>query len=1478
MSITCFNTTIGTMAKVKEWFGIKMVGLIHVKNNGHPIEYDSKGNSSILFKELEEKFGYNTAVALKARIHTSYFTDSFGDFHIGKSTGELDANGEPKLMLLPKASGKEGRPVFGFKKGKKEITIDTVAMYGKEQPEALKSQPFYNSAKRYLTPKQLATVERRLFSPWFQQWLRDELGEDFSKGNLKILPVKGRQSQIRILHRDGRNVELSLINLFDFKNKEELEKFLGKTRSFHKNDKTVWYTQHYEFNPENRQKIPKENRNELRKNGEQIIRDLNERYPGLLTITQFLDSDGSVKSERVGINENALATSGPRAYSLGPVENVSGEDFTRYQEARKIELDQLRDLLGTLKREYKEAKSPKERVRLAEKRDSTEEKIDFLEKVIDPKSDLYEQTGRIATLSAIYDTLDSDLEEFEEAFPEGISADDIRGEELAYYRQKINLWNKLADFSSPYHILLEESEYPAYQDEILKAASQIQSFERTIYKIELEKVTAFTNSMTGQELTEEEITRAVADVSAITAHTLDISRFEPEIVQAISIAVRKANSLARKNTKKELNQVQELFKKAKKSLTATKKDKDLYHILRQEDENGYTGDIVHPYSRKYLDTIKDLQKDIDNATKREDKAKAIKAKRQWYAENTLQIDYRIAAPEYMPDYLEKPEETFEDYKERLISHAGKDRAEKIIEVAKTKAKDFALERDVKRQELEDAGVEDIDNAMDIWEAKHSPYMQAANDYKAYEINGQYVNPSFVYSGLSIPLRTVERDGESLKTGHYDEKYDIIQKDESLRKLHNHILRQLESTKQYMPASVVYNMHDNELPAIKKHVAEQYSGAAAIGAAMAKDFLSFADKNAWREQESDDVLRVPRDPDTGMPIRKLGVNLSTTQNALQKEMQLIEAEKGFLPQPELVRQARARLEGRYSTDLEAVISAYIVTGNVYRHRAQIEDSVRMAENVVANMKEIAKNNAGDPLSKKGQAVEKEGLTNMKKALSYFMDGFYGMPTRKSEGVQQKKIYTKKELERKKELEITIEDLEKEIAEAQAADGDVGNSKEVTQKIKNVKLLQKEVDKLGGKRSLSRIGDSLLKYFQLKGMGWNFFSSFANIGFGFISNSVLAADGRLFNARDYRRAMGLTLNSIGKNYTFNKIETPVAKKIRTLMDDFDVLKDASEEFYKNHPWNRDMKRVEWMGPYNMQKRSEYVNQAPVMIAILMNHNEEGGIRKEGEKSLWEIATTDGLEMSDEVYTKIKLKIDQANKWSHGNYDTDSPLLLKKFVLLRAASQFRTWAFEGFASRFEGEYFDHTVGMKRKGRYLSLVGGLFEGKMESNGVELDFLQATAYNLKQLMRKLAFQKTQYDEVMSEVDAANMRANLQEFVILNTLLVFGAMLRAAAGDGEDDEYINFLVNQTIRMTTDIQFYFNPVEFEQLNRSFIPAMTTVSDLASLGEAAIKYMQGKDELKSGPFKGESRLWRETKDIVPFATQFNRYYRTTKQMYE
>ena len=422
-------------------------------------------------------------------------------------------------------------------------------------------------------------------------------------------------------------------------------------------------------------------------------------------------------------------------------------------------------------------------------------------------------------------------------------------------------------------------------------------------------------------------------------------------------------------------------------------------------------------------------------------------------------------------------------------------------------------------------------------------------------------------------------------------------------------------------------------------------------------------------------------------------------------------------------------------------------------------------------------------------------------------------------------------------------------------------------------------------MSKIGDAAVQYVQMKGMGWNVISATTNMFYGSIANVIHANRRQEFTRKDLRKATGIMLNSTMKSLTGDLYENKQARKVMALMLKYDTLKEFNEEaFRQTTDPNRTSRGLKKLAPYELQRRSEYFVQGQTMVAMMLAiklkdkagnnvtlfdaFDEQGNwdVDKMGENTEWNGDVN--IEGENEKSMKFKFALDQTLKRIHGNYDPNSPVMIKKGVFGRMLMQFRSWISEGVAERFEGEKYDELIGRKRKGRYLTY--GTVTKELGFGGLIKMLLKQIVYS------KSAFIDPSTGKKIDEVDIENMRANLAELGFMVSLYAFTMLLKHMWDD--DDEKPGayyFFMNTAYRLQDDIQFYANPQAFENVSRNAIPLFGLVVDAGEWAVAVEKYIMGNNIIKSGPYKGESRLLRESLQMIPLGTSYYRLRSATGQ---
>jgi len=1154
---------------------------------------------------------------------------------------------------------------------------------------------------------------------------------------------------------------------------------------------------------------------------------------------------------------------------LLPKTLVNDKKFTIVEDKTLLEIRSLKRKRAKLRRESKDIQN----------RDDINKQILKIDQLIEEKEDDIKNIRSMEAISDLEDIKNRDFKLIDSYLEHSTELD---FDDLDYIKNIIKFWQKAGDFTNGRnHIFFDE-----YDLNKLELVHKFQSWKNNadLYYDKLTdilkaKIELFVNKQfPNANLTTDDIFKITKDIGWFTAQTMDISEINNIMLQATHQAVKIENNRAFNEFKERTEELDKLYDKAKKAGTSLYGNnwKDLF---RQEDENGFeTGGLTYRISQKFWDNRMEFYKKTRGVSFN----KAVQAKLTWRKNNEIFFDPRILFPDleiYNKQYSEESKTKLEDELKEVL---GSD-YDKYYNKAKEAIETFKEYRKASFDYIESVG-ENIENAKEIWNAEHSPYYYMDN------IDGEKYQNKYAISAEEF-IKAIPQD----KNGYYDEKYKKIERNIDIKNYHSFISDILVTLKNIVPPEVSKDIHINSLPILDKGITEEFS---ANGMQLGiKPFWNKLQDNlakATRESGLEVGLNIPRNVE-GEEIKEVKFNIpmnikSIVDRKIELEKIKWENENGELPSEEWESLRRKELTDQISKskswDLPALIKFYTMAAVTYKHKHLVEDPIKAIKSIIAESKGEVTNRTGIPVQRRdGKTIDNKDLKHLKDQFDYYFQNFLGEPGKSPEGISEtKKVYTTEEKQLLEDYNTELKTLEDRYNK-----GEFNNREDLYVAHKNI--LEERIKHLGGKRSTGKYGDMILKYYQLKVMGWNVKAGIANMGFGLLSNLVQGAEGRLYTNGSLFKAY----NIVFKNSLLGRIlpsDSKMKKKVRALMEKFDVLKDASQElFFSRTPSNVSIK-LKKLAPYEITKSTEYINQAPIMIAVLMD-------TKVGDKSLWDLYDENGnlTEKIDEsIIDQVKVKIDKTNKINHGNYDSlDSPLMAKKTWIGRAALQFRVWALMGFSNRFRKEYPDYQLGIQRKGRYRSVIDIFGKTRPEQYSINragkyknlLATMDVLKVNLQYLIKKLSFNKiysglTFEDEGFTEVDAANMRANLTELIIYASMYGFGALISAIAYDDEDKEEMNariamanFLMNSLSRVESDVMYYISPVQMEQLQKNPIAVAGLVEDTYKIVEGFQRLINGEDIIKSGPDKDRSFLLRETLDWLPLGSQVNR---TVKSMQE
>ncbi len=1130
-------------------------------------------------------------------------------------------------------------------------------------------------------------------------------------------------------------------------------------------------------------------------------------------------------------------------------------------------------------------------------------------------------TDSVNTFENVLLFADSQLKEVENLLSkESISADNI-----LFAQRIINLWRKAGDFSgnSNEHIILDQDEVnsPDIKNEFRLRGNLAEDLESRLNPIREDHIISFVRKYTNENMTKDQIFSYLKDSSKLSALTLNLGRNEDLMLQALYSGIESANIKARTEANNIWEKFDQLTSKVLPKLKKMNSSGNPWRVFEQLSKSGKgTGKLLHRFSTEFFNTINDLK--FNAFQKRDSKTGEIKISKpdiekyyKWLNDNTISFDARklfndeqLNNNHFNNKFLFNNKFNENDklkHINELKSQLGQKGYDFYYDKVKEKIEKFKLDREViwDSIDLKNLTSEEKEQQFEDWNKENSPFwgsellenpsMRIKSDKKSfYQPNG--IN-NYSYQ---VPKKIIN----GKVTNWYDSNFEKIENDNDLLEYYNNMLEVLKELKSFLPKDKQKLMGINDIPKMKASLIDNFSEKG-----MMMGIKPFWD--AFQEMKTTTDLSTTEqndiDPLTNQKNKQ--INIQFIEDTKQKINAIVrnkvikyKLDNNIDPTKEILREfredAQYQLSQENSFDLTKIMKAYSVMALGYKHKSFIEPHVKMVDQAFRSKQEIVTNKAGIAKTQDGKIITQEGLANLKSQLDFYLDtNYWSIGGRKVEGVTKKKAYTSKDKEKLKELE--------ELKEKSVNEEDINH-------------LQDQIDKLGGVITGSAIGDTALKFMTYRGLAYNIGSAFSNLGFGVISNIIQSADAREFSTSQMRKAYLLSINSIGKNITFDKWEgvNQNALKIRTLIDKWDLLKTSNKELYDTSNKSSVVKGLGRFGPMSLQERSEYLNYSPVMIATMLNikaKDDQGN-----EINLWDAYDVNGSlkegYSSDLEETKLVLKIKRIIEMSHGDYNNS--LQIKQTIGGRALSQFRTWMFEGFASRFESEKEDVILGYGketpyiRKGRYKSytkgqlatagatlgttilpglgtVIGagtGLLVGKFFGMQTEESGLSDTLFALKQLARKLVFKKTQFDERFNETDSANMRKNMTELYVLMAVAGVALMITAIAGD-DDEEKIpaaNFLLNQMTRMHTDIAFYSNPLEFEKLTKSSVPIMQLITDSKEwFVDVSKLYDEDSDEdiFQSGPFKGQSKLLIHTGEIIPGSAQVIKTIRSVDKVY-
>lgn len=432
--------------------------------------------------------------------------------------------------------------------------------------------------------------------------------------------------------------------------------------------------------------------------------------------------------------------------------------------------------------------------------------------------------------------------------------------------------------------------------------------------------------------------------------------------------------------------------------------------------------------------------------------------------------------------------------------------------------------------------------------------------------------------------------------------------------------------------------------------------------------------------------------------------------------------------------------------------------------------------------------------------------------------------------------KKSLEEKvKELRVQLKSPTLTKAESDALAAEIISLEKRIERLGDIRI------RIGGKTSLTATTDQLIKYTRLLGMAFNIGAAPANLVHGLITMFGTANAGRVYNIAHLAKAMIISLSSVLKSWTLNfKYTTlPVAKKLRNMMEQLEVLKESKYEIYNKSQEvtrRRGLKKLlNIFDPYNIQARTEYFIQSTQAVAIALATKvtlADGTVTNfwkalDKNTRLPEGATIHSRNGKDitvkknkqgdivDFYAKFEVKkdIDEFIRDDQGNYDPDASPGYKGVIWGRVMGTFNGWLGKAVQQHMGAKRRMFSSGMVKKGMFLTALnpGLLFQFatgvpvpflvpsfKMDEKTIKDNSKLKRTINMNAEMlhstitlpvnfilgaltgRKWKFLKPLEEKGFTELDAANVRKQIGYIQMMLLMYALASFFRGQADDEKE--------------------------------------------------------------------------------------------------
>jgi len=965
------------------------------------------------------------------------------------------------------------------------------------------------------------------------------------------------------------------------------------------------------------------------------------------------------------------------------------------------------------------------------------------------------------------------------------------------------------------------TETNVFNKALLDFSKRASGFKARLLDKLIEDVTAEISVLIPEmDVTKKDILEIAEESNLFVYQSLDITKFKSPLVKLINKKLKLAGRA------KDI-QVAKLFEEISSKIETIKNHPEFKrdpNLFFQKDENGkLSGYFVNEFSDSYrvaknkyfADYYKKIKK-IDetpakttaarNAQAKAKNAAAIKLNRQ-LNNIELAIDIRFW---HQDKVLNSSYKSKEEYIEFLDKELGQETRERLVEKALEKYEQYQVEEaanlEIIKADLRDSSPQEVDEAIKRWTQENSPVIALNIRYG----KGQARSKQYGYMRLiSAPRKNHAVTKKALN--FYDSSFNTIKNDKVLNEFYDYYIKTMKELTKVLPESVSRQLPENFWPAARRSFVEnlQNDGLASFWKYFSStELLSYVSINKKAQLDPTIVSEGARDVSTGQPLKTVPIRMIKGVKAQEK-----------------------------SYDLERVLKMFTAMAKNFEFKAEVEDRVLLLQRALREARELQVDSSGNPIKKSDKRTNLSvigGLKNVQEAVDYAIDAeLYGF----TKDIDEKGIIINR---RANEIQQELKNLDERRAQGALTDAQYNIDKA---------KLEEEYEKLQVTQfSKEAAIESVIKVTQMKGMGWNVVAGVNNMGFGTMSNFVHAAGEEDFTVDQLSQAYWMVLKSSGSSVVS-------ATKLTHLVSKYGILFEQIDAHYGKDR-KREFKFLDNLSPFEIQRRTEFINQTAPFVAKMLNTEVAPGVTlydAYDENGNWKNEYAEyAEEWSDDLdadtinkFTNFRDASIEMNKVNHGNYDPHSFMLLKKSVYGRAFTIFRTWMFEGFNTRFAEIDYNDQLNRFTKGRWRTY------GTVGAKG-SLKFLLKGIGNMVTLGN--AFSKEDMKGDMETIDYDNMRKNLMEIKFYAA--IYGTMLMLKAAAETDDFWAwlyRLLANSLFRLEQDIWFYLHPGTMMDILRNPTPLLKTIGDFTKAIDATISYLDDPQEYEDSQKDPLKKKW-------------------------